>query len=173
LEGKGKAVFIGQGKKTKYVGQILGCDFGAATSIVKKVDAFLFVGSGRFHPLGVAYFTGKKTVAADPYSLKAEMMENKQWEKEKWLRVEKTHDAKNFGVVVCSKQGQKKWKLAEKVKKTLEGQNKKAHFIYMDEITPEKLDYLPFDAFVITACPRIVLDDWKNYKKLVLLSEEI
>jgi len=49
---------------------------------------------------------------------------------------------------------------------------KKAYKIIIENITPDVLDYLPFDAFIITACPRIVYDDWKNYKKPVLLPNE-
>ena len=48
------------GKKTVIGGQILGCDVNAAKKIKSKVDAFLYIGSGEFHPLGVALETNKK-----------------------------------------------------------------------------------------------------------------
>jgi len=154
-------------------GQILGCDVSNADRIKDKVDEFLFIGSGRFHGLGIAYFTGKKVLIADPYTGAVEGVDPMKPYKEKLLRIAKAHDARVFGVIVGAKLGQKKMALAEKVKKRLEKEGKKAHLILINEITPEKLDYLPFDAYVITACPRIVIDDWKNYKKALLLPEEL
>ena len=49
-------------------GQILGCNFSAATSIADEVDSFLFIGSGNFHPLGVILSTKKPVIACDPYT---------------------------------------------------------------------------------------------------------
>lgn len=164
LKKKGKAAVVG--------GQVLGCNVDAARKIAGKVDAFLFIGSGEFHAQAVAAATGKKVVKANPYSNAAEVVKTPSWEKEKWLRVSKAADARTFGVVVCSKPGQKNWKAAEQAKRSLEKTSRAAYFVLANEITPDKLDYLPFDAFVITACPRIVLDDWKNYKKAVLLPSE-
>lgn len=167
LEKSGKKAFVGKsGNKALYNGQVLGCDFSAALSVKNKVDSFLFIGSGRFHPLGVAFFTGKSVIQANPYSNSAVEIKPAAWEKEKWIRVAKAQKAKSFGIVVGGKSGQKHLDLAEK----LLGEN--CYLILMDEITPEKVDYLPFDAFVITACPRLVLDDWRNFKKPVLLPEE-
>jgi len=93
--------------------------------------------------------------------------------REKFLRIAKAHDSRVFGVVIGTKPGQKNFEEGEKVRKKLERKGKKAYLIAMNEISPERLDYLPFDAFVITACPRIVMDDWKNYKKPLLLPEDI
>lgn len=164
LRGRGKEVFVG--------GQVLGCDCSAAKRMVQKVDAFLFFGSGRFHPLLVAHSTYRRTIAADPYLNRAEEVKD-AWAKEEILRLAKSRDAGRFGIVVSSKPGQRHWKLAEKVKRKIECRNRQAFFIYINEITPDTIDYLPFDAFVITACPRIVWDDWKNYKKPILLPDEV
>jgi 2-(3-amino-3-carboxypropyl)histidine synthase len=160
LENAGKKIIIG--------GQVLGCDVSNAIKVKDKVDWFLFIGSGRFHGLGVAYFTGKQVMLADPYTGKIELIEPESLEKEKYLRIEKAHNARTYGIIVGTKPGQKKMLIAEKIRKRLG----RAYLIFMNEITPERLDYLPFDAFIITACPRIVIDDWKNYRKPILLSEE-
>jgi 2-(3-amino-3-carboxypropyl)histidine synthase len=173
LERKGKKVFIGdKGKSCAYPGQILGCDFTAAVSIQDKVDEFLYIGSGRFHPLGVAYYTGKKVIKADPYIKMAEEVKA-LWEKDSYIRIERAENARTFGIIVGTKPGQMTLKRGKVLKKRLDKKGKKAYIILMDEITPEKVDYLPYDAFVITACPRIVFDDWRNYKKPILLPEEV
>ena len=175
LEKHGFTVFLEKGGSlVDFPGQVLGCDQTAAMKINDKVDAFLFVGSGEFHPLGVAFSNSKLIIVANPYSRQAKLLADAaRLEKEKHLRLEKARDARVFGVIVGEKPGQHWWKTAETIKKSLEEQGKKAFLISMNEVTPDKLDYLPFDAFVITACPRIVIDDWKNYKKPVLLGTEI
>lgn len=47
---KGKKIFIGKGKQ-KYKGQILGCDVSSAKQIKDDVQAFLYIGTGYFHPI--------------------------------------------------------------------------------------------------------------------------
>ena len=46
---KDKTIFVG--KETQiYEGQILGCDVSGAEKIKNKIDAFLYIGTGHFHP---------------------------------------------------------------------------------------------------------------------------
>jgi 2-(3-amino-3-carboxypropyl)histidine synthase len=170
---KAKKILEKAGKKAVIAGSILGCDQTNAINIAGKVDEFLFIGSGRFHGLGVMYATEKKVLLADPDSRKIEGLDPMQTYKEKYLRKEKAAEARVFGIVVGTKPGQKRIDLAEKIRKKIEKRGRIAHLVFMNEITPERLDYLPFDAYIVTACPRIVIDDWKNYKKPVLLPEEI
>ena len=170
---KAKKILDKLGKRAIIGGQVLGCDQANAKKIADKIDEFLFIGSGRFHGLGVVYATQKKVLLADPFTGKIEELDPMQSFKDTYLRKAKAADAYTFGIVVGSKPGQKNMDAAEKVKQKLEKNGKKAHLVLMNEIMPERLDYLPFDAFVITACPRIVIDDWKNYKKPILLPSEI
>jgi len=176
LEKNGKNVFIGRGgERVKYPGQVLGCDFLAALSITDKVDCYLYVGSGDFHPLGVSIATKKKVIVADPYS--NEIREIGKL-KEKILRqrhaaVEKAKDSKRFGVIVGEKIGQKRLGIAEKLKEMLKKNGKSAHLISLNEIKPEYLSYLNYDCFVCTACPRIAIDDYSMYEKPMLTPVEI
>jgi len=170
---KVKRILERLGKKVVIGGPVLGCDASNAQDINTKVDEFLFIGSGRFHGIGVAYFTGKKVLLADPYTNIVSGIDPLKSYKEKYLRIAKASDSMVFGIVIGSKPGQKKTAVAEKARKKLEKQGKRAYMVVMNEITPERLDYLPFDAFIVTACPRVVIDDWKNYKKPLLLPEEI
>lgn len=170
LEKNGFKVLVGKkGPKCVYDGQVLGCDVFSAMSISDKVDSFLFIGSGLFHPLVAAYYSKKPVIKADPETGKVEVVSGEKFEREKHLRREKAHNAKSIGIVIGIKNGQQNMRLARKLKRQL----KNSYLIMLNEITPERLDYLPFDIFVITACPRIVLDDWKNFKKPIFLPEEI
>ncbi len=67
LEAAGKTVFLGDAGHVKYPGQVLGCNFSNAQSVSEKVEAYVFVGGGRFHAIGVALATAKPTIIADPY----------------------------------------------------------------------------------------------------------
>jgi len=172
LEKQGKKVFTAAGKTTREY-QILGCDAAGAVAIKDKVDSFLYIGGGRFHPIAIAYYTKKPVVAVDPFSLEAQEIDSAVWEKDRALRQTKAMDAQSFGIAVSSKPGQKNWELAKTVKARLEKAGKKTLVIYLENITPDALMQFSVDAFVITACPRIVVDDWKSYKKAVLLPEEV
>ena len=174
LKKNGIDVFVGKkGALCAHDSQVLGCDAGSAIDVKDKVDIFLFIGSGEFHPLLVAYETKKPVLKLNPYTDKTDIVNADSWEKEKHLRMDKAHDANTLAVVVGTKPGQRHMNQAEDIKKKLESQGKKAYLVSMNNVTPEKIDYLPFDAFVITACQRIVMDDWKNYRKPLLLPDEI
>ncbi len=54
-----------------YAGQVSGCNYSNAKSIASEVEAFLFVGGGMFHALGIALGTSKPTIIADPYDNRA------------------------------------------------------------------------------------------------------
>ena len=50
----GKTVIIGDTGQMAYPGQVSGCNYSNAKSIADEVEAFLFVGGGMFHALGIA-----------------------------------------------------------------------------------------------------------------------
>jgi 2-(3-amino-3-carboxypropyl)histidine synthase len=176
LERNGKNACVGKGgRRVKYPGQVLGCDFSSALSIADKVDCYLYVGSGNFHPLGVSLATGKKVIVADPYSNEIREIEKL---KEKILRqryaaIELSKQSKKFGIIVGEKIGQKRMGLAEKLKKMLEKNGKSTYLISLNEIKPEYLLYLNCDCFVCTACPRIAIDDYSMYEKTMLTPVEV
>ncbi len=174
LRSKGKQVWVGDpGPRSTYPGQVLGCDTGSATSVSSNVDAFLFIGTGVFHPLLVTYQTRKKVYAVDPFSKEMQVITGERFEKEKALRITKAMESKRFGVVMSSKPGQYFPEVAREVVKRIREKGYEAYEIILDLITPEILKGLGFDCYVITACPRIVLDDWKNYSVPILLPEEV
>jgi len=153
----GKEVFFH--KSLKYPGQILGCNVQSAKIIEDRVDCFLYVGAGKFHPLGVALEV-KKPV----FSLDLEMNEiyNLENEKIKWLKKKtwydaKLNDARKVGIIISWKKGQNKIKEAKKLKKELEEKGKEVYILAFDRVTKDKIEGLKFDSIVNLACPR--LDD--------------
>lgn len=177
MEKEGFEVKIGKkGGRIKHRGQVLGCSFGSAVSVANEVDNFIYIGSGNFHPLGVALATGKKTFAVDPLLREIRDIEPL---KEKILRqrhakIAKAKEGGKFGIIIGEKRGQMRKRLALKLKNLLEGKGKKAYLLYLAEITPDAL--LPFrklDAFVNTACPRVSVDDAAKFKRPLLTPVEL
>ncbi|MEM2572649.1 MAG: diphthamide synthesis protein, partial [Archaeoglobaceae archaeon] len=79
---------------------------------------------------------------------------------------------KNLGILVSTKPGQKRLRLAEKIREKALKKGLKAIIVYIGEITPEKLENLPFDFYVNTACPRISYDDYKRFKMPIITPQE-
>ena len=155
LEKNGKKVLFGKPAISKRPGQILGCDQAAALD--EKADCVLFVGSGRFHPLGIVRKTEKPVfvLSTDTNSIEDFSTERERFYRVKFAQIEKAKDGKNFGIVVSSKPGQMYIKQAEVLKKRLQDMGKRAWILVMDFITKEKLMGLKLDVLVNCACPRL------------------
>jgi 2-(3-amino-3-carboxypropyl)histidine synthase len=171
----GKTIVVGDAGNLAYPGQVIGCDYSNVKSIISDVDAFLFVGGGRFHALGVALATSKPTIIADPYSQAAYAIdaEVQRILKQRFASIQQAQDAKSYGILISLKPGQKHFEEALKIKETIEKMDKAAYLLAVREVLPEVLNEFPtIDAFVNTACPRISLDDASKFKKPVLTVNE-
>jgi 2-(3-amino-3-carboxypropyl)histidine synthase len=171
----GKTVVVGDAGRMNYPGQVIGCDYSNVRSVAKDVEAFLFVGGGRFHALGIALSTSKPTIIADPYENRAYTINEEAQKilKQRWASVEEAKHAKTFGVLISLKIGQKRLEGALKVKEIAEKKGKAAFLFAIKEILPEALMEFPsVDAYVNTACPRISLDAPSKFLKPVLTVNE-
>ena len=161
LEKHNKKVFLEKAKQ-KYKGQVLGCDITAAKKIEKDVDSYLYIGDGRFHPLGVALKTNKKVYTFNPIGdTFSEINENeinktRQRNKGKLLKF-LTSD--KIGILVSVKPGQHNLKKALTLKNKYK--DKEFSIFLFDTLNPNDLENFPFiKCWVNTACPRI--SDEKN-----------
>ena len=171
----GKTVAVGDAGQVQYPGQVIGCDFTNARSVSEKVEAYLFVGGGRFHAIGVALATGKPTIIADPYEGRAYSLQEEvnRVIKQRWANICEAREAENFGVLISLKSGQMKLGDAMKIKEKLEQRGLKTTLLAIREVTPNALMQFPgLDAFVNTACPRLSLDDAPNFHKPLLSLNE-
>ncbi len=158
LEEKKKKIFVY--KSLKYPGQVLGCDVSAAKKIEEKVDCFLYVGAGKFHPLGVAKEVKKPVFSLDLekkciYSLEKEKL---KWLKKKAWYDSKLNDARKIGIIISWKKGQNRVKEARKLRKELEKEGKEVYILAFDSVTREKLEGLKLDYLINLACPRLTDD---------------
>ncbi|MCK4670510.1 MAG: diphthamide synthesis protein [Nanoarchaeota archaeon] len=148
-------------------GEILGCRIDKAKEIKDKVDAFLFIGSGHFHPIAM------QGLGKPIYLPSGEIMKDKKKSKAMWI---KFLSAKQIGIMISLKPGQR-IKQAEKIKQGLEKKypDKKFYLFLFDTLDIKQMTNFPFiEAWVNTACPRIS-DDVKvlNYEDLVLFADHL
>jgi 2-(3-amino-3-carboxypropyl)histidine synthase len=176
LESMGVKTKIGEGdSRISHVGEVLGCNFTAATAIAKEVNSYLLIGSGSFHAIGVHLATGKKVVVLDP---NLEDPREIDQVRDKILRqrhaaIARAESARSFGIIVGEKIGQRRLRRAKELRKLLRWKKKDAALILMDKFDPEKLRSMGFDAYVSTACPRIAIDDVAMYDKPLLTPQEL
>ncbi|MDH7516847.1 MAG: diphthamide biosynthesis enzyme Dph2 [Candidatus Thermoplasmatota archaeon] len=165
-------------KRIHRKGQILGCNFTAGTKIADKVDSFLFIGSGNFHPLGLLFATKKTVVTADPYTNTVKTQELEDLKdtilKQRYGAMARSKSAKTFGILVGTKKGQQRIKLAYEIKEFLDSKQKKSYIIALNSFSPIVLQsFRDIDCFVSTACPRIAIDDYMQYKTPIITPVEL
>ncbi len=162
-EKSGKIVLIGRPYGfAKKRGQILGCDVGSAVSIDRDVDAHVYFGGGMFHPLGALLSTKKPFLVIEPFTREVKFIDSyrEMYAKRSRGKVLSLIDAKNFGILVSTKNGQYNMNLANILKKRLEGAGLVGEILVSNTFDFVSLGNMRgFDAFVNTACPRIGIDD--------------
>ncbi len=167
MEKEGIRVRVAPGSsRTPLRGQVLGCSFAAARNA--GADEILVVATGLFHATGVALATGARVIALDPFTGTAQEVSGDALLRKRFAAIERARGAANFGIIVSSKSGQQRMNLA----KRLSGLRPRATIVLMREVSPDELLNLGFDAYVNTACPRLVYDDQARYKVPVLSPQE-
>lgn len=145
----------------KIGGQVLGCRVESAQKISSKVDAFLFVGSGKFHPIGIYLKTKKPVYCFNPVTnsltkLKKQDVEN--FEKKRKSALTKYLMSKKIGILLSLKSGQFFFNKAHKLIDTEKKKNpdKEFYIFVVDTVQYNELENFPFiDSWVNTGCPRI------------------
>src|SRR3989344_1428572 len=109
------------------IGQIVGCNLVSLTK--EKVDAYLYLGVGMFHPIYVARNTHKPTYILNPETQEFSLISKKEideYEKNKLGKIKKFLAAEKIGIIVSTKPGQENLQLALNIKSNL----KKPSFIF-------------------------------------------
>ncbi|MCL7416692.1 MAG: diphthamide biosynthesis enzyme Dph2, partial [Halalkalicoccus sp.] len=167
LEERGYEVHTRKGDdRLTHEGQVLGCNYASADI---DADNVLYVGGGKFHPLGLAMeHPEKNVVIADPVNNVVTIADTEKFMKQRYGAVHRAMDAEKWGVIFCTKIGQGRWDQAEEIV----DENENAYLITMDEVTPDRLRNFDMDAFVNTGCPRITTDDGPQFHKPMLTPGE-
>ena len=167
---KGISYVVGTGdSRIKYPGQILGCNFSAADI---SCDQYLYIGSGTFHPLGIAIATKRKVLCADPMTTSIGWVDPDKVLRTRCGIIAKCRRAETYGILISTKIGQNRAALARRMGKLAKKYGKKYIMISLDNITPDALMQFKMNAFVNTACPRIAIDDAGMFSAPVLTPVE-
>jgi 2-(3-amino-3-carboxypropyl)histidine synthase len=158
LESAGYTVHTRRGdERLTHEGQVLGCNYASADV---GADQVLYVGGGKFHPLGLAMeHPEKHVVIADPVNNVVTVADADQFIRQRYATVHKAMDAEEWGVIFCTKIGQGRWDQAQEIVEA----NDDAYLLTMDEVTPDRLKNFGLDAYVNTGCPRITTDDGPQF----------
>ena len=147
---------IAQLKEAVKGGQVLGCNVDSAKQIADKVDAFLFIGSGEFHPVAVALETEKKVFKWNPNTKQLSVVNDEEVEKYKKRRkgaLARFLSSNKIGILVSTKHGQSR---IDEALKLAAKKDKEYHVFAFDTLNVSDLENFPFiECWVNTACPRI------------------
>lgn len=148
---KAKEILEEKGHKVSIAGQMVGCN--ASNALKLKVDAFVFIGSGEFHPLELSKIT-KEIYLVNPFSGKVSKFSKedlKKLENKQKGKIKKYLMANKIGILVSTKPGQEHLKNAIYF---AENCGKEAYIFLANDIDNLE-DFNNIDVWVNTACPRI------------------
>ncbi len=161
------------GRRLGHPGQALGCNYTAATTLAKGVDGFLLLATGRFHPVGLALSVEQPVWSLDPMQATLEgPYDRDSMVAKRLLLIESAMDAKQWGVLVSAFPGQCRSPLAQRLVGKARAHGREAGILTFDRLDPRDLIGRRLDAYVVTACPRIAIDDAALYDRPMLTAPE-
>ncbi len=175
LKTLGYDVFTGKkDDRIAYDGQVLGCNYRSLHSISMSADCFLVVSTGIFHSLGAQLSTDREVFILDlnDKSLTSMKERAERIKRKRYLKIFAAKEASRFAVVVDSKVGQYRIRIAQRIMDVLKEQGKEAVLVYTNESNPVDFANMRCDAVVFTGCPRVPIDDQERYEMPILTVAE-
>jgi 2-(3-amino-3-carboxypropyl)histidine synthase len=169
LEAAGRKVHLLKGAHSRYDGQALGCDlFSLKPS--REIEAFLYIGTGEFHPKELLMLQKKPVYIYNPGSKRFYQLGKKDIEqiqrRRKGARLRFLSSTK-IGVLITTKPGQQGLAAALRLREIYPG--KDFFFLIADTFDFSSLENFPFiECYVNTACPRIGYDEQENLGKPII-----
>ncbi|MCI2412732.1 MAG: diphthamide biosynthesis enzyme Dph2 [Cuniculiplasma sp.] len=176
LKEKGYNVSMGKhDSRLKYDGQLLGCNFSPLHDQESRNDCHIIVSTGVFHALGAQLSVEKEVFILDmsePFRLRSMKSEAERHIRRRYANMARALEAEKFVVVVDTKVGQYRMKLAEKMIKEIQDMGKSAVLAYSNESSPVEFENMMADCIIFTGCPRVATDDFDRYKSPILTAQE-
>ncbi len=135
-------------------GVILGC-----SRRIPQSDCYIVITTGLFHAINIKLLTNKPVFTISPEGVKE--LSNDYYKKElikKEIIKAKILNSRIIGVIESTKPGQRRDGLS--IVKKLREKGYEAYLFVSNEVTPSQLNDYPIDAWINTACPRIVEDEF-------------
>ncbi|MGC8515187.1 MAG: diphthamide biosynthesis enzyme Dph2 [Thermoplasmata archaeon] len=175
LQKMGFDILIGKNDgRLKYPGQVLGCNYSTGHSIQKDVDCFLLVSTGIFHGLGAQLALPKDVYLLDLNDLTVRNLapETDRVIRKRYASIERAMNSRKICIVVDTKIGQKREKLAKVLVEQAREADLEPVLIYSNNASPTDYENMRCDAVVFTGCPRVPIDDQDRYSIPVLTAPE-
>ena len=180
LQAEKISVITSHAKRTHVSGQLLGCDvfhdsLNLKKEIVPKIDAYLYIGDGKFHPYALAYTQKeseefKEIICNDPVHKSMTLVDQKEIQTilgRYKASLVKFLSSRTIGVISTIKPGQEYLKQSFMLEKHYP--DKKFFYFIDDTLSFNQLENFPFiEVWINTACPRIGIDDQKQFQKGVI-----
>jgi len=179
LKRRGFEVYVGESKGLMR-GQVLGCNYTSAVQLIDLVDAYVLLASGAFHALGLALATSKPVILLDPYRDTAidYTSEAERIFRTRIYVVSRMVNSlvKTIGIIVGSLPGQHRPEIVEQIARAAMDMSIEPFIITSKYLHLENLiaidNALNLDAYVVTSCPRLPIDDLSSFYKPVLTPGE-
>ena len=128
----------------KHRGQILGCDIGSAANLEKETECILYFGGGIFHPLGALLATTKPFLRVDPFENVVEFLDHQRkiYKGRSRGKILSSVNAKSFGILVSTKNGQHNMALGNILKHKIESSGLSAAILVSNTFDFNSISYL-------------------------------
>lgn len=159
------------GPRIAAAAQLLGCNSSVARKM--KVDGFLYLGTGMFHPLTVALSTGKPVVNIDPHTAEVTVTNPDLFLRQRYAAIHAAYEAKRWAIMFSTQIGQKRMDLTEKLVESLKKRNCQVLTIGGIHQSPEQIAGLNIEAATVTSCPRTAIEDGPTWPIPLLTVPEL
>ena len=157
-------------------GQILGCHVQNLKGKTELIDGLISINAGFFHSHGILLNSDKPLIQFDPYSediLVHDSSDRKNYLQQRFALLEQVKKADQWGVISSSKLGQFNKRMISRIEDMLKNEGKTPVVVIAENINPQNMaNFNWVDAWVVTACPRIAVDDKIHYTKPVVTYRE-
>ena len=165
-----------QPDRTHVKQQLLGCDvYHNSLNTQEEVDAYLYIGDGKFHPLALVYLQKdatemKEIICNDPIQESINFLsidDIKVILKKYKASLMKFLSADTVGVIITIKPGQEHLQPSFALEKKYP--NKKFYYFIDNTVSFDQLENFNFiNTWVNTTCPRVGFDDQEKFEKGVI-----
>jgi len=147
--------------------------FEEAVARSLDVPGYLYLGTGVFHPLTVALSTGKPVACLDPHSGAVTEADADLFLRQRYAAIAAGGRAQRWAVLFSTQIGQERLALAERLAGELRDAGYEALLIGSIHQSEGQLAGLGIGAAVITACPRVAIEDGPTWSIPLLTVPEL
>ena len=137
------------------------------------VEGYIYLGTGVFHPLTVALSTGKPVACLDPHSGIVTEAKADHFLRQRYAAISAANSVQRWAVLFSTQVGQERLALAERLARELRDSNREAFLIGGIHQSEGQLAGLGVGAAVITACPRVAIEDGPTWSIPLLTVPEL